>query len=82
MNVYESLHCKLTCATRRQIADLIMTKNTAILVTNKNVQWQNGGNNCGVFAVAFAASLCMGQDPASVVYDQPRMRRHLLSCII
>ena len=35
-----------------------------------DVQWQSGGSDCGIFALAFATSLCSGQDPTTTSYDQ------------
>ena len=31
---------------------------------------------------SIATSLCKGHDPATILYDQPRMRDQLLSCIV
>ena len=42
---------------------------------------QAGGNDCGVFAVAFAVSLCLGELPENVCFDQDRMRDHLVMCL-
>lgn len=79
---YDSLHLKLSNLTKKVLADLLMTKKKAITVTYSNVQFQNGGSDCGLLAIAFATSLCLGQDPATLLYDQPLMRNHLLSCIV
>ncbi len=38
-----------------------------------NVQQQKGGNDCGVFAVAFATSLVFGQCPTHRQYTQKQM---------
>jgi hypothetical protein len=48
---------------------------------NVKVQQQSGGNDCGLFAIAFATSLCHGEDPSQVFYDQKSMRQHLWQCI-
>ena len=82
VQVYDSLHMKLTSVTKKLVADLMMTRDKAISVTYANVQWQSGGNDCGLFALAFATSLCEGHDPAVIAYDQPQMSSHLLSCIV
>ena len=82
VKVYDSMHLKLSPRTKKLVADLMMTRDKAIVVTYSNVQWQSGGSDCGLFALAFATSLCEGHDPATILYDQPRMRDHLLSCII
>ena len=47
-----------------------------------NVAKQRGSNDCGLFAIANSTSLCLGQDPARLVYDQADMRSHLRECFI
>ena len=46
----------------------------------QDMQKQVGGVDCGVFSIAIAISLVHGQNPVSVVYDQPLLRSHLVSC--
>ena len=41
-------------------------------------QRQQGGSDCGLFAIAYAVDLAMGTDPATITYDQRAMRRHLM----
>ena len=48
------------------------------LKTTMNVQHQIGALDCGLFALAFATSLCLAIDPTSVVYNQSHMRNHLI----
>ena len=45
------------------------------------VQQQSNHSDCGVFAIAFAASLAFGTDPSHVTFDVPRMRSHLADCL-
>jgi hypothetical protein len=40
------------------------------------VQTQNGFDDCGLFAIANAINLCLHINPASVKYDQSKMRAH------
>ena len=43
---------------------------------------QSGSSDCGVFTAAYATtSLAFGHDPCAFVYDQCRMREHLLRCL-
>ena len=44
------------------------------------VQKQEGGDNCGVFSVAFATALAHHQDPVHVQFVQSTMHSHLLQC--
>ena len=61
----------------RQLAAIIHTQRPTFELRCVNVQYQSGGNDCGLFAVANATALCNGQDPHSVGYNQSEMRQHL-----
>ena len=80
INVYDSLHMDLSSAVKELIADLMQWKGKDITINYCDVQWQVGGNDCGIFAIAFATAICNGLEPASLVLDQPRMRQHLMVC--
>ena len=43
-------------------------------------QQQNGVSDCGLFAIAFAVHLALGDDAAGLNFDQSKMRQHLLKC--
>ena len=44
-------------------------------------QEQVGGKDCGLFVIGNATALCFGQNPAVIVFDQDKMRSHLLECL-
>ena len=46
-----------------------------------NMQYQNGGTDCGLFAISAAVRLCHGEDPAAHLKNQLLMRNHLVSCL-
>ena len=46
-----------------------------------NVQLQSGGDDCALFAIAFAEALCAGRDPFIMSFDQLQMRQHLKLCL-
>ena len=46
------------------------------------VQRQAGTCDCGLFALAFATSLCNGICPTAMVYNQQSMRKHFLQCLV
>ena len=46
-----------------------------------NIQKQQGFKDCGLFAIANATSICYGDDPTALVYEQHGMRQHLLNCL-
>ena len=65
----------------QQIAAFLMCDLPEILVEIKPVQQQTNSVDCGLFAIAFAASLAFGEDPTTVVYDTERLRPHLVKCL-
>ena len=81
INVYDSLHMCLSTAVKELIADLIQWRGKEITINYCDVQWQIGGSDCGIFAIAFATAICAGNEPASTVFDQPRLRKHLMTCL-
>ena len=38
-------------------------------------------NDCGLFAIAFAITLCFGGDPVQMKYDLPLLREHYIKCL-
>ena len=48
----------------------------------ENVQQQNRGEDCGLFAITYAALLCADQDPAKAVINQNIMRQELLHSLL
>ncbi len=52
----------------------------ALMVTRVPVQQQEGGVDCGLFAVAFAFHLLHGDNIRRLTFDQGKMRRHLVEC--
>ena len=63
------------------MADLLQSKQQHIEICYPDVQWQSGVSDCGLFAIAFATSICFGRDPTTAAFTQRDMRSHLLSCI-
>jgi len=46
-----------------------------------NVSKQQGGVDCGLFAIAYATTLLNGMDPVNVVFTQARMRQHVIAAL-
>ena len=42
---------------------------------------QAGTTDCGLFAIAYATELSLGNDPSEFIFDQSSMRQHLLKCL-
>lgn len=82
INIYDSLpSCTLDSRTKRQIASIMYTDCSTINVNFIDVQIQVGIDDCGLFALAFAASLCAGENPSELTYPQHKLRSHLTNCI-
>jgi hypothetical protein len=47
-----------------------------------SVQQQKGGIYCGLFAIAFALHLAVGDDLTKIIFEQEKMREHLLKCFM
>ncbi|KAL5506352.1 hypothetical protein EMCRGX_G007973 [Ephydatia muelleri] len=78
VRVYDSLNKKLTKALKNTVADLLHSSTKKIEVEYVNCQYQQGSEDCGLFAIANACELCFGGDPSVVKYTQDDMRKHLL----
>ena len=49
--------------------------------TFEKYQKQDGGSDCGLFAIAAAISILSGEDPSTCVFNQNCMRKNLITCI-
>ena len=55
--VYDSMYSSASPSLQMQIASLLHTEHSSIILNYRDVQRQTQGNNCGLFAIAFATSL-------------------------
>ena len=79
MRICDSLHYPTSLSVKKTIADLLHTKEEVIIIEIMNVHLQKGGDDCGLFAIAMATTLCNGGNPVDMVYDQGKMRDHLIT---
>ena len=63
VNVYDSGGRYTTSRNKKEIAALLQTGKDTITLHYMNVQHQVGVSDCGLFALAFATSLCHAIDP-------------------
>ena len=63
------------------MAALLACKEKVINVSQMNVQCQDGGSDCGLFAIASATALVNVIQPAHCMFDQGAMRQHLLTSL-
>ena len=82
VGIYDSLpSCTTPTRLKENIASIVHTSNPQMILSYQEVQEQRGGNNCGLFSLAFAISLCSGEDPTKITYIQHQLRNHLISCL-
>ena len=79
--IYDSLFHQCSPHVQRQVAAISRTKSSQINVHFVDVQRQSGGSDCGLFAIAYATSICFGTHPEKKSYCQAKMRQHLMKCI-
>ena len=79
--VYDSLYPSVGPCSQRELAALLACKEKVINVSQMNVQSQDGGSDCGLFAIAFATALVNGIQPAHCMFVQGAMRQHLLTSL-
>ena len=81
VKIYDSLFQRASPIAIRHACRMLMHTGDSILFINEKIQRQRNGNDCGVFALAFATDLCFGIDPATQTYNQECMRTHYVSCL-
>ena len=75
--VFDSLYACAPTLAKAQIASLLATQHPVITLKFVDVQMQSGTYDCGLFAIAHATALALGEQPGNYLYDQPKMRKHL-----
>ena len=78
VKVYDSIYRTLDQATRKIISNVYQSLTSAELV---RIHRQTGGQDCGVYAISISTALAFGHDPATIKFDQPAMRAHLIACM-
>ena len=62
VDVYDSVYASPPYTSKEQVS-FILRSPEKITLRMVNVQHQNGGTDCGLFAISAAVSLCHGEDP-------------------
>ena len=81
VEVYDSLPPICNNTLIGQVAATMQCSSQMFTVRWINVQLQSGGDDCALFAIAFAEALCAGRDPFILSFDQLQMRQHLKLCL-
>lgn len=84
IKIYDSLNSQLeTCDKFNcQVASMMDCQSSSINVKVMSMMSQKGSSDCGLFAIAYAVSLCFGISPESQNFDQDQMRGHLAKCFM
>ena len=80
--IYDSLYTFVDDITMKSIADVISL--STIKYTILPIQKQEGSKDCGLFAIAIATYLAVGQDPHTLPlhhFVQKNLRPHLVFCL-
>ena len=67
--VYDSLFHQCSPHVQQQVAAISRTKSSQINAHFVDVQCQSGGSDCGLFAIAYATSICFGTHPEKQSYN-------------
>lgn len=81
VNVFDSMYTDLDQESKSQILSILKHDGKNVKFHAIPVQRQVGGTECGLFAIAFAVALSFGLNPAKLIFDQSKMRAHLISCL-
>lgn len=79
VKIYDSVFSSLDLETQSICINLFDNAKKSKL-TYEPVQKEEGGDDCGVFSIAFAIALAHGVNPVSVHFVQSHMHQHLLQC--
>ena len=80
VDVFDSEYTSSSSTLKMQIACLVFTYNPNIVLSYRKVQEQSGGADCGLFSIAFATALMLGEQPEAFFFNQQSMRKHLKKC--
>ena len=75
------MYSTLSSLAEDQICALLDTNQKVIHVQFVDVDKQENTYDCGLYAIAFATSLCHGYDVSHIKYNSQEMRQHLLHCL-
>ena len=63
------------------ILGLEKSPSSDLIIYAEPVQRQQGGSDCGLFAVAFLVEVLTGGAPSLARFDQSRLRSHFIACL-
>ena len=57
-------------------------KDGVLNILQMPVQQQSNGTDCGLFSIAYAYHLALGDEPAAITFDEAKLRQHLVQCFL
>ena len=78
--MFDSVYDDISSDTVSQICSIVCRQKTSVTIEIMDVLKQHGSTDCGLFALAFGTSLCVGELPSEKRYIQSDLRAHLHSC--
>jgi len=79
--VFDSLNTRPTQVLIKQISQLFSADRRTPPFRQVVCHKQLGSTDCGLFAIAYSIDLLCGVRPNDVIYDQSKMRKHLIGCL-
>ena len=80
VKIFDSLNTDPTVETLQQIKQLFSPDNAFPQYQLSPCRKQVGTIDCGVFAIACSIDILFGNNPSEIVYDQSKLRQHLVDC--
>ena len=80
VDLFDSLPGDVGSTIKEQAATILHCQAPSFTIRVVNVQRQEGGDSCGLFAAAIAYDLCNRKDPFLMTYNESRLRPHLQRC--
>ena len=78
--VYDSKYSSLSPSAQALLAKLVHTDKPTFTVKLANVTKQSGASDCGLYAIAYLIHIASGLNPSVVIFEQAKMRKHLIKC--
>lgn len=68
VRVYDSLYQAVSTSVQVQAASILHSLKSSVRFVAERTQFQQGGTDCGLFAIAYATDICYGNNPAAYRY--------------
>ena len=80
VHAYDSMYPSPGTLVKAQIATILHTMYPAVTLEFMDVQMQEDGYDCDLFAVEFLVSLALRKSPGQCYFGQGKMHQHLWKC--